>query len=152
MMIDPAKSLLLGCLALSFYLVGAIWAHEVDIFRSWRLVGAAEFRALQNAHWRKLAYWIFSPLALALAGSVALIWLHPQDSPRWTILANLGLQLLSLALTAVFWGRWQARLSQDSAGPRGIYLAQILRTHWIRTAIISADGLVMLVWTITVFA
>lgn len=152
MTIDPAKALLLGCQAFSFYLAGAIWAHEIDIFRSWRLVGAAEFQALQKAHWRKLVYWIFVPLALALAGSVALIGLHPPDSPRWTILGNVGLQLLSLALTAAFWGRWQARLSDDRAGPRSIYLTRILRTHWIRTAIISAYALVMLVWTVTVFA
>jgi len=33
-MTDPTKIFLLANLAASVYLVGAIWAHEVDIFRS----------------------------------------------------------------------------------------------------------------------
>jgi hypothetical protein len=32
MMIDFSKILLLANVALSFYLAGTIWAHEVDIF------------------------------------------------------------------------------------------------------------------------
>ena len=34
MIIDPALLLVLN-LALAFYNVGTIWAHEIDIFRSW---------------------------------------------------------------------------------------------------------------------
>ena len=48
------KVFLLLNLALAFYGVGAIWAHEVDIFRSWKLVDAATFHRVQAAHWRKL--------------------------------------------------------------------------------------------------
>jgi hypothetical protein len=32
------KTFLLLNLALGFYNVGTIWAHEIDIFRSWKLV------------------------------------------------------------------------------------------------------------------
>jgi hypothetical protein len=80
-MIDPPKLLLVANLALSFYLVGAIWAHEVDIFRSWQFIDAKDFHAVHAAHWRKLPYWIFTPLGLALTGSVGLIWYHPAGSP-----------------------------------------------------------------------
>lgn len=65
---DAGTFLLLN-LALSFYLVGAIWAHEVDIFRSWKLIDAKDFHAVQSVHWRKLPYWIFMPHALAFIGS-----------------------------------------------------------------------------------
>jgi hypothetical protein len=149
---NPANALLLSCVALAFYLVGTIWAHEVDIFRSWRLVAAKDFHAVQRTHWRKLPYWIFAPLALALVGSIALIWLQPPASPAWAVVGNLGLQLLSLVLTAAFWGRWQGRLAKDSAGPDSIYLARILHTHWVRTALITAYALIMLVWAIKVLA
>ena len=60
MIIDPALLRVLN-LALAFYNVGTIWAHEIDIFRSWRLVNVESFRAVQAAHWRKLGYWISSP-------------------------------------------------------------------------------------------
>jgi hypothetical protein len=145
-----ANILLLLNLALAFYLVGAIWAHEIDIFRSWKLVPAKDFRAVQSVHWRKLPYWIFTPLGLALAGTFALIRYHPPGSPNWAIWGNLACQLASHVLTAVFWGRWQAKLGKDERGPASPYLRKILATHWIRTLLINAYGLIILVWAIRV--
>jgi hypothetical protein len=135
-------------LALAFYLVGAIWAIEVDIFRSWAIVGPKEFRAVQSAHWHKLPYWVFAPLGLALIGSIVLIWYHPENSPHWAIWGNLICQVASHLLTAIYWGRWQAQLSMDERGPASPYLAKILATHWIRTLLFNAYGLIMLAWAI----
>ena len=140
--------LLLLNLALSFYLVGTIWAHEIDIFRSWKFIGAKDFGTVQSVHWRKLPYWIFTPLGLALAGSIALIWCHPRASPNWAIWGNLACQFASHLLTAIYWGRWQAELGKDERGPESPYLAKILATHWIRTLLINAYGLIMLGWAI----
>jgi len=142
------NTLLLLNLALSFYLVGAIWAHEIDIFRSWKFMGAKDFGTVQSVHWRKLPYWIFTPLGLALAGSVALIWHHPRASPTWAIWGNLTCQVASHLLTAIYWGRWQAKLSKDERGPASPYLAKILATHWIRTLLINVYGLILLGWAI----
>lgn len=143
---------LLANLALSFYLAGAIWAVEVDIFRTWKLIDPKDFRIVQEIHWRKLPYWVFAPLALALAGSTALIWYHPAGSPLWGIAGNLGCEVFSLVLTAIFWGRWQAKLSKDPAGSRSVYLIKILKTHWIRTALINAYALILFAWSIQVLA
>ena len=55
MTVDPAIFLVLN-LALAFYNLGTIWAHEIDIFRSWRLVGVESFHTMQSVHWRKLPY------------------------------------------------------------------------------------------------
>lgn len=137
---------LLANLALAFYNVGIIWAHEIDIFRSWRLLTPETFRAVQAAHWKKLPYWVFAPVVASLAGSVALIWYHPVGSPAWAIWGNLGCQLLSHLLTAMTWGRWQAALSVDPSGPRSVFLDKILSTHWIRTALINAYALILFVW------
>ena len=139
---------LLCNLALSFYLVGAIWAHEMDIFRNWRVLDPANFRRVQRAHWRKLPYWIFAPLAAALVGSLILIWYHPTHSPAWAIWGNLACQMLSLILTAIFWGQWQAKLSQDPLGAQSPYLKKILATHWIRTLLINAYAFILLVWVL----
>lgn len=143
---------LLANLALSFYLAGAIWAVEVDIFRTWKLIDPKDFPRVQDVHWRKLPYWVFAPLALALAGSISLIWYHPAGSPAWGIAGNLACQVLSLALTAMFWGRWQAKLSKDPAGSRSVYLIKILKTHWIRTALISAYAVILLARAVQVLA
>lgn len=147
----PAPILfLLANLALAFYLVGAVWAHEVDIFRNWQVLDAENFHRLQSVHWRKLPYWVFAPLAAALAGSVVLIWYHPAGSPAWGIWGNLGCQLASHLLTAVMWGPWQAALGRDTAGGRSVHLARILRTHWIRTLLISGYGAFLFAWTVAV--
>ncbi len=143
-----ANAFLLLNLALAFYLVGTIWAHEIDIFRSWKLIPAESFPTVQTVHWRKLPYWIFTPLALGLTGSIALLWYHPLIAPRWASWGNLGAQLASHVLTAITWGPWQAKLSQDSRGPESPYLAKILATHWIRTVLINVYGLILLLWAI----
>ena len=134
---------LLLTLALAFYNVGTIWAHEVDIFRSWRYVGE-DFHRVQAAHWRKLPYWVLAPVALAYATSIALFWYHPAQQPRWGIIGFFCLQTLSAALTALYWGPWQAALSRDPAGSESRYLRSILRTHWLRTALITCSGVVLL--------
>jgi hypothetical protein len=145
--VDPTVFLLVN-LALAFYLVGCIWAHEVDIFRNWRVLDPDNFRRVQVTHWRKLPYWVFTPLALAFAGSVVLVWFHRPGSPSWAIWGNLACQLVSHLLTAVMWGPWQARLSRDDAGGRSVYLDRILRTHWIRTLLITAYGGILLGWVL----
>jgi hypothetical protein len=139
-----ANLLLVLVLALAWYNVGTIWAHEVDIFRSWALVGPEQFQVVQAAHWRKLPYWVFMPVGLTLAGSLALLWYHPTRTPMWAVVGNAACQTLSLALTGLMWGPWQARLSRDALGPTSPFLARILATHWIRTTLITTGGCLLL--------
>jgi hypothetical protein len=137
-------------LALAFYNVGTIWAHEVDIFRSWTLVDPSAFHRIQRAHWRKLPYWIFLPVGLAFVGSIGLFWFHPASAPNALITAAFVSQFASHALTAACWGRWQAKLSRDERGSASPYLAKILATHWIRTALINAYAVILLVCVVRV--
>ncbi|MGA2762989.1 MAG: hypothetical protein ABSG17_06460 [Spirochaetia bacterium] len=144
---NPKLFLLLN-LAFGFYSVGTIWAHEVDIFRTWKLVDAKSFHKVQDVHWHKLPFWVFIPVGLSLAGSIALIWYHPANSPLWCVFGVPFCQILSLILTGAFWGRWQSHLARDPLGSKSPYLSRILKTHWIRTVLINASGLILLVWTV----
>jgi hypothetical protein len=80
-----------------------------------------------------------------------LIWYHPANSPLWAIGGALLCQLLSIMLTAVLWGHWQARLAQDHRGSQSAYLSLILTTHWIRIFLISAYALLLLTCSIADF-
>ena len=131
-------------LSLAFYNTGTIWAHEIDIFRTWKLIDAGAFHAVQRTHWRKLPYWVFIPVGLSFAGSIALFWYHPDKIAIWEVWAAFATQFLSHILTAISWGPWQARLSKDPLGSASPYLKKILRTHWIRTALITLYGLLLL--------
>jgi hypothetical protein len=141
--------LLILNLAVGFYNVGTIWAMEIDIFRSWKLVGP-DFHRVQQAHWKKLPYWIFTPVGLAFIGSIALVLYHPLGSPAWAIWGVPTAQMLSLALTAIFWGPWQAGLSKDPRGSESPFLARILETHWVRTLLINLSAFFLLAWTLKV--
>lgn len=141
----PDRFLLLN-IALGFYNVGTIWAHEIDLFRTWKLIGREEFHAVQRTHFRKLPYWIFAPVFLAMVGGVTLLWYRPAGSPTWCAGTALGLQALSATLTVVMWGPWQAKLARDPLGPASPYLERILRTHWLRTLLINAYAAVLLYW------
>jgi hypothetical protein len=72
------------------YLIGTIWAMEIDIFRSRKLVDPQEFHTVQSVHSQKLPYWIFAPLGIALVGSFALIWHHPRHISRVGHLGKSG--------------------------------------------------------------
>ena len=144
---NPSAFLLLN-LALGFYNVGTIWAHEIDIFRSWKLLDRSSFHEVQRVHWSKLRYWVLTPVSLALFGSVVLIWYHPANSPPWGIWGVLLCQVFSIVLTATYWGRWQAQLAKDPLGSESPYLARILKTHWVRTLLINAYAAILLAWVI----
>jgi hypothetical protein len=145
-----ARAFLLLNVALAFYNVGTIWAHEIDIFRTWRLIGPGEFHQVQRAHFGKIPYWILAPVGLALAGNIVLIRDEPAGSPWWCVWAALGFQVLSGLLTGAFWGRWQARLAQDESGPKSEFLEKILKTHWLRTLLINSYAFVLLYWAVKV--
>jgi hypothetical protein len=144
-----ATVFLLANVALTFYLSGYIWAHEVEIFHSWNMLDEGSFAPAQETHWR-MAFWLFAALGLAFAGSIALRWYHPAGPPAWALRGNVGLQLLSHLLTALTWGRWQANLSEDPLWPGGPYLAKILWSRWVRTLIVNAYALVLFGWMVQV--
>ena len=139
-------------LVLAFYNVGTIWAHEIDIFRTWKFIEPKTFQIVQRAHWKKLPFWIFIPVGLSFVGIIALFWYHPDKIPIWEIWTAFILQFLSHLLTGIFWGPWQAKLSKDELGSASPYLKKILKTHWIRTTLISAYGVMLLYMTIQTFS
>jgi len=92
-------------LTLAFYNVDTIWAHEVDIFRTWKLLTDPKiFHSVQEVHWIKLPYWVFMPLGIAFLGSIALFWYHPDQIRMWEIVVAFGSQQASHILTAFFLG------------------------------------------------
>jgi hypothetical protein len=139
---------LLANVALAFAIAGFVWAHQVEIFRSWRLIDAKSFRAVHAAHWHTLPTWVV-PIGLGLAGSIALIWYHPAGTPAWAIWASVLCQILTQILTLFFWGRWQTQLRSDSNGPDSPVLDRLIRTHWLRAILISAYAAILFVWTVT---
>jgi hypothetical protein len=128
-------------LCLAFYNVGTIWANEVDIFRSWKLLDNATFHKVHAVHWHKIPFWIFIPYALFFAVSILLVWYPAPGSPAWAVWGNLACFVLAIALTGAFWAPWQAKLESDNTtGGRSPWLKKILDTHWIRVVLVNASA------------
>lgn len=138
---------LLANLALAFYNVGTIWAHEVDIFRTWRLLDPKTFTKVQSVHWKKLSFWVFIPVGLSFIGSIALFWYRPASVPPSGLVLAFVFLASSNILTGAMWGPWQAKLSKEDQGGESRYLKLIVRTHWIRTFLINAYGFTLLYLT-----
>jgi hypothetical protein len=144
-----STTFLLINMALAFFNTGLIWVHEVDIFRHWKLMDLTSFNKVRAAHWKILPFFVFIPVGLAFVGSIVLFWYHPPKSPGWAIWGNFLCQILSHVLTGIFWGRWQAQLS-PVLGPNDPRLDKIIKTHWVRTTLITIYALIFLIWTIIV--
>jgi hypothetical protein len=143
---------LLFNLVIAFYNVGTIWAHEIDIFRHWKFLDRKTFDIVRNEHWKKIPYWVFIPVGFSFIGSVTLIWYHPERSPSWAIWGSFFSQIFSHLLTILFWGRWQAQLTNEILGAQSPILDKIIKTHWIRTALINIYALILFIWTIKIIS
>jgi len=114
-------------------------------WRLWPYVAPNYFGAYHAAWWSMIKPVIFPVAAIAFCGSIALIWLRPEELTVVPVWLNVVLQVSVYALTAAFWGRWQAQthyatLPGGSLDPMYI---RVMSTHWIRAALITANGLLV---------
>jgi hypothetical protein len=143
--VNKAQWTLVATLAASLYDVGTIWMTQFG-WRLWPYVAPGDFGAYHEAWWAMIKPVIFPVGAVAFFGSIALIWWRPEGVTAAPVWLNVVLQVATYALTAAFWGRWQAhthyaKLPDGSLDP--MYLRG-MSTHWIRAAIITANGLLAL--------
>jgi hypothetical protein len=142
---SKAQWILLLTLAASSYDVGTIWMVQIG-YRLWPYVAPADFDTYHLNWWLKIIPVIFPVAGLALAGSLGLIWWRPEGVDAASVWTNVALQLVTGALTGAFWARWQAqthfaKLADGSLDPM---YARIMNTHWLRVALITAQGVVAL--------
>jgi hypothetical protein len=128
-------------LIFAWYHVGIIWLVQVVAWPLFGFVGRNEFEAYHAAWWRGIRYVIFVPSVLTLLGIILLLRFPPTGVPTGILWAGLALYIAIYGLTAVWWGPQQARLT-DTSSPR---FGLILRTHWLRTALVSSYALALLV-------
>lgn len=136
-----ADWVLIWTTALAWYHVGFVWLVQVVAWPLFGYVGRNEFEAYHRAWWRGIRYVLFVPSGLAFIGGLYLLFASPQGVPEWLLALAFGMYVLMYVLTAIWWGPQQAKLT-DTRSPR---FRLILRTHWVRTALVSANALCFLV-------
>ena len=131
--------LLLATAALAWYHVGIVWLVQTVAWPNFARVGPGEFEDYHLAWWHGIRYVILVPSALNLVAAILLLRFTPAGVPLWLLWLAAGLYLLMTILTAAWWGPQQAKL-KDPRSPR---LNFVVRTHWVRTALVSAFGLAL---------
>ncbi|MCA8922846.1 MAG: hypothetical protein KDD82_13615 [Planctomycetes bacterium] len=136
-------ALLLTQLASTWYMVGLIWLVQLVHYPLMARVGPEHAVSYEQAHVRLMGYVVGPPMLVEAAGVVLLAgfgapWATPLEA--W-----LGAGLLAgvWATTALCSVPAHTRLEQafDPAVHR-----RLVRTNWIRTALWSARGLLVLLW------
>jgi hypothetical protein len=120
------------------------WQHLDDaVWLAPVAVCSDDFSAYHNAWWAMIKPVIFPVAAIAVSGSIALIWLRPEGVTAAPVWLNIALQVATYTLTAAFWARWQAqthyaKLPDGSLDPMYV---RAMSTHWIRATLITLNGL-----------
>jgi hypothetical protein len=135
--------LLLATFALAAFGAGQVWLVQLSSYRLWRFVGAAEFRAYHLAWWRSIWGVVLAPAGLVFLGAVAMIWIRPREVGSAEAWLGLALQLALALGTAVWWGPLMARLEAEGGGLDLARYRLLMRTHWLRVAIITAYALLL---------
>jgi len=144
--------LLLFCTALSFYGLGMIWEMEVVTLRTWTIFRDKEtFHLLRSVHWRVLPYLVFIPIGILFVCSVSLLWYHSAKTPVNLLASAVGTQVITFILTGIYWGRWERIISVEHQSPQSNLVKLLVKTHWIRTALVSLNAILFFLITMVTF-
>jgi hypothetical protein len=144
--VDRTRWLLLVNFAVAFYNVGTVWLVQLSCYPLWALVGPADFQAYHEAWWHSIWGVILGPGGVGFLGALAMLrWLPPCVPVRAAWL-GVALQVAVYLLTAVWWAPLMARLARvvDPSGTQTPEFLLLLSTHWLRVALFTAYGLLML--------
>ena len=141
------RLLLLITFALSAYGTGQVWLVQISGYPLWKFVSDDQFHAYHNAWWRSIWGVILAPAGLlCLCALMMLKWRTPI-TPAWSVWLGIGMQLILLVGTALWWGPLMARLEQPQGGVDPHRFHVLLNSHWMRVALVSFYS-VLLAWMV----
>jgi len=109
----PAERLLVIAFALTFYCLGTTFFEAFVNYRTWPLIGAAEFRAYHRALTPLVVKVMLIPIAVYFVSLLALLVLRPASAPWWALATSLGLLLIAIVSSACIQIPIQTTLGRD---------------------------------------
>ncbi len=138
---EIAQGVVLLHLAATLFMVGVIWFVQVVHYPLFARVGSSGFASYEQAHTRRTGWVVAPPMLAELVTAVLLLWVRPAGVPLWA--AGAG-----LALVAVNWAStWAVQIPFHDRLTRGFDPAvhrRLVATNWLRTAVWSLRGLLVL--------
>lgn len=134
---------LAACLALAWYNVGTVWTTQRVLFPLRAFVGQSDYLGYE-AHYADLTQIpIVTVFSLLLLVTALLLWVRPSELPEWSVWMGALLEAVT-----VFWALGPQLPLQARIGREGFTESlynQVVAGNWVRTAAITAHGL-LLVW------
>ncbi len=125
-----ALSLLLVQCACTLFMTGVIWTVQWVHYPLFSYADRETYRALAQAHGRRISAVVIPPMLLELATASLFPWLHPPGMPTWV--AWLGLALVAVAWLSTFLLQVPEH-QQLAAGFNPGSHRRLVRSNWLRT-------------------
>ena len=128
--------------ALVFYVLGATFIEGFVNYRTWHLIGAAEFRAFHQAVSLRILALLVAPHSLTLVLTFLLLWWRPGPIPLWSVWLSLALNLVPVVVTFV--SQVPIQLEFDRKGLSLPELSRLIRMEWLRSVPHSLNAMLFL--------
>jgi hypothetical protein len=116
--------------AFSFYVLGATFLEGFVNYRTWHLIGAAEFKSYHQALGRRILAFVVLPVVAMLMLVALLLWRRPAAVPQWSVCLSLALNLFAMVVSVVF--QVPIQLEFDRSGLSLPLLRRLNSIEWLR--------------------
>ena len=139
--LSRSQWLLIITVFLSVYGVGQVWLVQLSSYHLWAFVGPRDAFTYHMEWWRSIWYVLMVPACLVFLASALMLRMRPDGVPVSAVRFGFALEGLLALGTAIWWGPLMARLANPETGLILPLYHQLMLTHWIRVALVSAYGL-----------
>jgi hypothetical protein len=128
--------------ALMFYILGATFMEGFVNYRTWRLIGAAEFPSYHRSVGRKVVPFVALPVVFSLLTNAVLLGSRPHSIPAWCLWCTLILTLFAIGISVAFQIPIQLDLDRKGLSLTGI--SRLIAIDWLRAAAHIANATLFL--------
>jgi hypothetical protein len=122
--------------------LGATFIEGFVNYRTWHLIGAAEFRAHHQAVSPRILAFLVAPHSLTLVLTFLLLWWRPEPIPQWSVWLSLALNVVPVVVTIV--SQVPIQLEFDRKGLSLPSLERLIRMEWLRSVPHSLNAILFL--------
>jgi len=136
---------LAACLALAWYNVGTVWTTQRVLFPLRAFVGQGDYFGYEARYAELTQLPVVTVFSLLLLATALLLWMRPTDLPEWSVWLGALLEAVTLFWTLSLQLPLQERIGREGFSAQ--IHQQVIANNWVRTAAITAHGL-LLVWMV----
>jgi hypothetical protein len=134
--------------ALMFYILGTTFMEGFVNYRTWCLIGAAEFPAYHRSVGRRVVPFLALPVAFSLLTNAVLLPYHPGWIPAWSLWCTLILTLFAIGISVAF--QIPIQLDLDRDGLSQARISRLIAIEWLRITAHVANATIFL-WMMSVY-